>query len=611
MEETPSPVPIEEPVAGLLARLVTGWSPIPFALGAVKTVTHGDSDLTDQLLSARIDGGLLEIRFRVELHESMTSVEPGSTLVLSSEEGSHVEARVTKTSFRSDSGTLLGELVVTSNAWNATPPEPPVLWVGRISQPASLDRWMGNLGIRRPYGDGFKESNGHLAVESPSAELYLLWSENGTEPEWLVAAPTADFGRRQLWRDRMLLRTVLGLPLDIPSFTAVDKKGDPIGIVVDDGGISRQRTSELAGSLVPLRPTTEFGARAWSAPFFRKLAQSYRMDGMADPVTTAVFRYGYTLSPMETDTQFILVAGATWVLLRALASQETSSLPGTSTIAEGVQQTMEALKAQKEDAVRAGLQILSSYLDGDRERKYLLRHYSGEGLTLYDELLNAHSVWERGQIREEGAESTELTAIDSFQRVLRMRRAFAVLLGRAIGYGGPIASFTGFLGTLPLGWLPPLPLEAEDAAEAGTRFVAETEENADRLWADFRVPEIPDSPLTRALVSFADEVRVRTEGAVTARLRPLPSRGQEPLRLSFRIRLVDAPWVHVALFAVQIENGDMTIQGWEGEERVLSSGAEVVSFGNEVMGSEELQYQVRRLLLIGDDVRHGEVAPRT
>ena len=607
--QLPSPTRIAEPVAGLLARLTVGWSPLPFALGTVVTATNGPDDLTDRFLSARIDGGLLEVRFRTGLRESMTALEWDS-LVLITEAGVRIESHVGTTSFRSDSGTVMGELVVTSRTWAATPPEPPVLWVGRLSQSTRLDRWMGNLDTQRPYSGGSKTSHGHLTVESPSARLYLLWSEEGSEPEWLVVEPVEAVERRELWRDRMLLRTVLGIPLDISSFTALDGGGEPIGKLVDDGGVSGQATSKLAGSLVPLRPSRDVGNRAWSAPFFRKLAATYRMDGVADPVTTAVFRYGYTLSPMDMDTEFVLVAGATWVLLRALASGGASTLPDASTIMDGLLQARDALE-RGEGATREALLVLTSFLEGDREREFLLRLDEGEGQVLYDDLLRARAVWERGQIRGEGVEATETTADDAFVRVQRMRRAFGVLLGHAISYGGPVASFAGLLDAEPLGWLPDPPPDADDRAEAEIQFVAATENDVDRLWPDFRVPEVPDSPLTRALVAFADEVRVRTEGAVTARLRPLPERSGEPLRLSFRVRLAEAPSVHVALFAVRLGDDEVTVQGWEGGERVLHSEDEIVAFGNEVMGSEELQYQVRRLLLIGDDLRHGEIAPRT
>lgn len=602
----PDTTPVPPPVADLLARLAAGWSPLPYTPLAVISASHAEGDLTDRFLGARLDGSSLEIRFRGGFTDSMTALSWGS-LALVTRNGERVEADVGGTSFRSESGTLTAELVVTSREWIAHPVEPAVLWVGRLTG-ARVSRWTGNLRIDRPEGEGVRSSPGHFVFDSPSARLYLVWPEVGDDPEWLAVEPKEVLEPRELWRDRLLLRVVLGSPIDVSSYVALDAAGETVGGLVDDAGVGGREVSDSAGALVPLRPTVRFGKATWAAPMFQRLTSAYAMDGVPDAITTALFRYGHTLPPMDVDTEYVVVSGAVWLLVRALAEDPSGETVPASDVMDELAVAESALRHSDLDALRGAVFRLATRLAGGRERELLMAIDEESGAIVHDEVLSAWAVWDRGTLRPSGAAPTEHSALEGFVRVQRMRRAFAVLLAHAVGYGGPLHSFRDFVGDGPFGWLPDPNSDPDDEALAAARYLASAETPVSSVWPDFALPEVPDTPVLRAVVAFADGLRSRTRGAVSARLRSLPRRHDEPLRLSFRLLLTAEPSVHVALFALQVDGDAVTVQGWEDGGRDLSTPEEVTAFGAEVARSDAFRYQVDRLLLIGDDVRRGEAS---
>lgn len=593
---------LEEPVAALLARLAAGWSPLPYAPPTIVSVTHDDDDLTDRFLGLRIEEDFLVLRFRVGL----TDLIANGPVVIVTEDGGQIEAQVGPTEFMFAAGPSLGELTVTCREWIAQPAERPLLWIGRLKG-ARILRGAGNLRIVRPEGDGARSSEGHLVLNSPNNRLIIIWPEVGGDPCWLVVESNEELVPQAVWRDRMLLRVVLGSAIDVDSFVAVDSGGEPVGMFVDSSSVGGRDVGKTVEPLVPLRPSVEGGISTWAAPFFRKLSEAYVLDGPPDPLTIAVFRYGHSLAPMDVDTEFVMVAGAVSVLLQSLAGEGESPIPPAAVVLEGLDAAEAALRRSDDVALRAALVTLASYLNGDREREYLVELDDAAGLAVYREVLEARSVWDRGTIRPPGSEETLATALEGFARVQRLRRAFAVLLAHGVGYGGPVGRFQYSIGE-GLGWLRGPELNSEDEEAAAIRYVATTTTAVSPVWPGFRPPRVPDTPVIRALVAFADGIRERTREAVTARLRPLPRRDDEPQRLSFRLVLTAAPSVHVALFSVQAEGEGATILGWTDGARELTTPGEVGLFGAEVAQSEELRFQVERLMLIGDDVRRGETA---
>ena len=611
----PSPLPthaVEEPVAGLIARLAAGWSPLPYVPHAVESVTYNGEDLTDRFLDLRVAYGVLRLRFRSTLSVGRDLMMEGS-LQIETRDGAIIEAVIGGTGFQFGGvsvgeGMSAGELILTSRRWTALPTSArAVLWVGRLTG-ASLPRGDGNLETEQSSAGGIRQSSGHFVLSSTSATVYLVSPDTGGESSaWFAVEPRGDFDSNEVWRDRMLLRTLFGSAFDVGSFVALDADGKTVGSQISASSIGGREVSGTVGPLVPLGPSTRWPGLTWTAPFFSKLVRAYSLGAAPGPVTTAIFRYGHSLAPMDADTEFVMVAGAVRLLLRGLLDGDNGEHLDVSLVTEGLNAAESAIQRGDQGALREALVEITSYLDGDREREYLIGLDNDAGVVVYNELVASRAVWDRGTIRPVGTAGTRETDIEGFQRVQRLRRAFAVLLAHAIGYGGPVGRFHSYIGE-GYGWLQDPDVAPEDRETASSQYTATTETEVSAVWPAFRLPSVPDVATVRAFVAFADGLREQTQGAVLARLRPLPQRGDGPADLSFRLVVAVAPTVHVALFTVRVTDDGVAVLGWDDEARVLTTPDHVAAFGQEVAQSDELQYQVERLLLIGDDVQRGESA---
>ena len=603
----PTPVPldpslIEEPVAALLTRLAAGWSPPPYVPDAVVSVRAGGQDATGSFLGLRRDGDELEVRYRDDARSMGAGYLIAGDIEADLADGGLLEAEAHGSTFEF----ATSETTVRCRRWTVRS-DAAVAWVGRLIG-TEIERGTGNVRVVRREANRTWTTEDHLRVESPDATLYVLRGRDA-KPTWLIVCPRGTFDARQTWRDQMLLRTLLATSFGVDGLTAVDAAGAAVGAWVDDRDTSARAVGSGRPPLVPTRPTGRWGRLTWVAPLFERVSARYSLEDEPDPVTTAVYRYGHSLGPVDPDTELVLVASAVWVVLRGMAAGHGSALPPHPLVREVAAALEKAAESGDSARFESAVETLTVWSQ-TRERALLEEIDPDAGAHVFRELAAARDVWDRGLVRGPDGEASPTNGIATWGRVQRLRRAFAVLLAREVGYGGPVVGEEAHEdGTTD--WLRGPEAAENTEAAAAARYVAASSAEVSSAWPEFIPPGVPETPTVQALVRFADGLRERTDGAVTARLRPLPRRDGEPRRLSFRLLLGRVPSVHVALFSVEVEADGVVVTGWDDGAVRLEDSEAVAVFGDRVASSEEMRYQVERLLLIGEDVLRGEVRPET
>jgi hypothetical protein len=225
------------------------------------------------------------------------------------------------------------------------------------------------------------------------------------------------------------------------------------------------------------------------------------------------------------------------------------------------------------------------------------------GELVADDLQYARQVFEHGAL---STAQDYLTNPDlgrqHFERLLRLRSTYALLLARAIDYQGPVNKFE-LLRAAPL----PEPETAPPIArEACTYYLVSEIMTGLSVWPAFALPTLPDSPLVRELVIFAERIRQLTQGKVIARLRPLPKKADDPLQVSFRLLVNNSPSTQVALFTLEIMADGLLVRVWGDGPLPLRNEGDLILFAEQLVASEEFSLQVQRLLLIEQDLYWGE-----
>ena len=601
--------PIDALTSGLLAKLSAGWSPLPPRLPLLTEVTLNGEDQTRSVLGVREVAGEAEVRFRA-VHVPWDPDTVSGALRGTTVDGAVFEGRVSNTSVSFGDGTPGGfETVLRCRRWSLLPADPVTLWVARVEGGPLFDG-VGNLEIRRRRGGRTSWSSENLRLHPPGGPLYLVTGRVGAGEKgvWVALARDAmASGDRELWRDLMLLRTVLGKPIRTGLFFGLSDDGAVVGARSESLDPASRDVTSGVGPMAPLPPSRDGGVGVWAVPFYRRLTERYDVDSPDDPVKTAVYRYAHTLTPAPVEVHFASVAGSILTLLSALVEDDGGTSAGWSA---DVQDAVEEVQAALADGGHAEIsEAVSALRDlwGRTERRFLTDLDPEAGPVVFRELAEARIVWERGVWTGSSDQPLRDRLIEGFQRVARLRWAFAVLLARVIGYGGPVSRPVPLVDAVDReGWLPTPSASEADAEEASARYLAEVEGAISAVWPGFEAPSLPESPLVQRLVAFADGLRERTGGTVAARLRPLPRREGDPVTLSFRLYLVNDPSVHVALFSLEVTGEALVVRGWGDEPVVVEDDSGLGRFVADVAGSEEIRYQVDRLVLIDDDLRRGE-----
>jgi len=586
-------------LAKLLVQLDNGWQPMDFSLPAFPTLYVNEQPWPGAVLGIIQDGDSLIIRLQIYRQDWQNTANLRVTA--QTEDGGHLDALSNSVS------TAYGEpliITVTCRQWSYTPNESPVLWVAPLHQVAKINTPGNVFTKRRQSEEVYNTSRTGLRLAAEQLAFYILNTklQGGTEQVLLAfESLTAELPTsKALSLELPLLRIVLSTPIRPGVFYGLSADGQTVAALAAPSEHAALPVNDRDLSLVPMGYHDTLGRAAWLAPFYQKLHAANAANGGISSVSFSLSRYGHSIAPIDVDTQFELVAGAVWILANHL-----SEVPEAA-----ANRVFDVQLLAGQETYSGSLQALA----------WLATTYGTSGRIVGQELQRA--LWELmyGTLADYRApEGASQAILQRYNRVQLLRRAYAVLLARAIGYQGQVKQFEPLIDKGPdewwakdksghqqAGWLPAPEDEEQDMTEARRLFRAEADITGLSVWPEFNLPELPQDDLVRAFTAFAEELRQHTKGRVYARLRRLPRRGSEPAQLSFRLLLVRAPATQVALFTIELLKKGFVVQGWRENPVRITTPKALDGFQQQLLASREFHYEVERLLLIEEDIRRGE-----
>jgi hypothetical protein len=591
---------LEASLAKLLVQLDNGWTPADFSLPAFKTVLLNQKPWQGTVLGIQLELDTLLIR----LQGNDAEVEEFSNkrITAVSEEDGRLEAWDSHITIHYGSPS---EIEIRCQQWSYTPFTKPLLWVARLQHITEIST-LGNLFTYHKQGTAFKSSITGVRLTTENIAIYLLNTKvKGEQKQVLLAFESLNelpLTCEQVDQELRLLRIVLSTTMQPHLFLGLNAQAQTTAALAASSSQASMPVNSPGYSPAPIR-YSDAGNRnenrrlAWLAPFYQKLRPFYLTATEANSVAYSLTRYANSLAPMDIDTQFELVAGAVWILLHYLYGTHVGVSENTQSRINQRSPIDKAVNWLTEEYKEAGIQVGAELMAAIQELIYgTLADYSHEFPT-------------RDFLRQR------------YNRVQRLRHAYAVLLSRAIGYQGAINDFEPWP-EKPVrpdqfnnsqskeselsGWLPSPSINEAERVEALRVFRAEADTTGLSVWPVFELPSLPQDELLKAFSFFAEEVRYQTQGKISARLRPFPRRDGEPLHLSFRLMVDKAPTTQVALCTLELLKKGFEVQGWGDKPLRVTTPKSLEKFQQTLLASPEFKYQVERLLLIEEDIRRGE-----
>lgn len=584
----------------LLVQLDNGWQPTDFLLPSFPVVQVNQRIWPGPVLGMEQDGGNLIIRLQAH-RQDWQQLNNLHVTAYSDEEG-RLDA------WNGNLAIAYGEpltITLTCQQWSYTPLVSPVLWVAPLQQVAEINT-PGNLFTkRRQSSEIYNSSITGLRLSSEQLAFYILNTKRkgGTQQALLAIESLRErpLTSESVSLELSLLRVVLSTPIRPGVFYGLNADGQTTAALAAPHEQAALPVNDKGLSLVPISYFDTQGRTTWLAPFFRKLHEANAATGGISPVSFSLSRYGHSIAPLDVDTQFELVAGAVWIL--------TNHLSGVSEEVNYFSDLRIREPRQRETVPNPA-----------RALTWLAETYGPDGEEVGKELLAALQELMYGTLGDyRAADAGQHVLLRRYNRVQLLRRAYAVLLGRAIGYQGRLKLFEPVADKGPdrlwgrdksenrrVGWLPTPDESPEDTAEAHRVFRAEADITGLSVWPTFELPALPPDDLVKAFTAFAEELRQQTQGRVYARLRRLPQREEGPVQLSFRLLLSRAPATQVALFTMQLLKKGFEVQGWSDKAIRVTTPKGLDKFQQQLLDSREFKYEVERLLLIEEDIRQGE-----
>jgi hypothetical protein len=615
LADSTTPIPeasqtlVEEPQATLLARLQAGWAPLPFVLPPVVAIRLGEQDITRQLISIRLVGETLQVRFRDRKADLFSVARIHARTV----DGGILTARISDSSrqFLLDDPVNRMDVVAHCREWTYSPAKAPALWIAALASMSDLPG-PGNLAIRWQRQDRGATASTNLRLHRPGLTSFFVETKqrNPDGEVWLcLDEHTGNNAFEALHLDLQLLRLVLAKPIQPGVFYGVDAEGRTIAALnVSDAQAAREVSTQ---SLVPVtyQQIRENPICVWAAPFYERLAARFLERETANAISFSLARYAHTITSLDIDTQYLLIAGALGVLVKFLARQPDASATVQTAVKVDARQPklIRYSLDMTEDTENDALISYAKLLGLRAERAVLTDLDPQAGPLVANELINARRVFEQGAFSEpDGPPLSRQALFSNYNRVQQLRRAYAVVLAHSIGYQGPVNQFLNVAFEQEASWLRDAVPSPEIIREARSFYLVDADLTKVSIWPRFGLPALPENSLVSQFSTFADDFRQTTYGRITARLRLLPHRHTEPVRFSFRLMVNNAPATQVALFTVEIAAEGLIIRGWTDKPISLGTEAELDAFVQALLGSEKLSYEVQRLLLIEEDIQRGE-----
>jgi len=480
-----------------------------------------------------------------------------------------------------------------------------VAWIAPVKLPSGsgFDPGPGNLRLFAGESDKPRFlSTGHLYLEGANRYVILHRNERvGLNHEWLVIEPIDQPAPDQniLREEFRLLQFTLGVGASIGMVRGVTKTLESrTACSVPTHGL-QAHVPAWAEAPVPIK------GEAWVRPFFHRLSRALNTSEIGQG-KSAVHMFLNALSSLDADTTIILMATAVRTLAHAYLVER--DLISSAQLISEHQRWREWVQQYKSEIVNFGVRDWTKtkerIINAEKPLMEDLLATACDDAELEADnrlLQQISSVYETFERRGWASDANE----EGIDRQFATANLFVALLGALIGYEGKIG-YTRYHG-LHFGRVQ-LSVSKEDREQAKKIFQEQVDlpERDLVTWPEYEVPGLPDNDLVRDLAAFASDLRSRTDGIVSAGLRPSLSKmwsredNEETNvdHLRFVLRLADDPSKRIVPFDVQIEEDDLLrIEGWKEEDQLIGTAEELREFKRTLSESDTMRRYVQQLLL--------------
>jgi hypothetical protein len=471
-----------------------------------------------------------------------------------------------------------------------TDSRPAILWVGSID--ADWADHLGNLSLRGPSGF----SRGHCRLRGAQYTYYLFNIGAGKQKTVMAVdcSPEPSPRIEVLNREMHYLAFAFGSPAKIGTLFGLDADRRTCGLI--SGSFSNRDRGRWHDSTVPIFEYPNF----WIAPFFKKLCDygASRDTGNISHFTLGLW---YLLSAYR-ELSFDIRRTELFIGLTHIARhvQDIDALASREKWEQWIDAHRTEISAYPELIDEFVAQIRRAYVP-DNETLVRLA-LAGCGLPMlppFDAALKQAIDGLRGHIIKPDASQLEELAV--------LRTLLVALVARTIGYQGAIAGWTRmdkfyFWGRADPNWWPVDGLAEAQAVESYDVTTKRDLPAVRDLWPTFPALTVPDFGPLGVLASFAAALGLKTDGAVLARIIPVPKADAEaPQMFDFVIYDSSSPRNRSILFSIyERDEGKLAVLDWEETEKVLEGERELERFLQEVATSPETAQRVQRIMLAAE-----------
>ena len=593
----------DESISALILRLVSGWSPSPPRLASASTASwegrslrprrvrivrnHVEVDVTGE-------SGLWERAHREGVtHSLRVSFESGLEL--------DAEAFIRKLSLGDEGANAM----LAGYNWAAQKADENGkvhAWVARLE--GDFDLLDGNLSTR-----AFNKIDGRPTVRSTTCHLrllgaytyYLIWSNQAGNKKWHLVICTPGGVRPDrgvLRKDFYALQFALGRCLQTSLVVGIDANLAPVSWL-------GERYGNQGSNSEPVIPLS-FAKAPWAPALFERISLALRnkLDDRRLLACLAYYveslddhldgRYLKRHVAVEAISRTILDARGvpprlcdpekwgTWLRSEEAAIRETA-LPGSEDVLVSVLANMPGghYGPMSKTALRSASVSLSP------EQEAVLDEYEAVTTT--------------GLFRNEVSDSIE----SGLRSNAILRTLLAALVARHVGYGGEIAGWErdprGPYRSAPADWWP----VSEQAVKQAThryRIIGQIPGLQGVRWPEIERPALPTSGLVHMLAVFMQELDGGTNGAVAARVQPVPVEAGDDRCYDVKLVVADHPSTQSLLFTVTETPDGLVVGGWGQDELRIGGEGELVDFLRSVVESPAVIARIQRLMVIADDM---------
>lgn len=228
----------------------------------------------------------------------------------------------------------------------------------------------------------------------------------------------------------------------------------------------------------------------WAVPFYERLHEYYMQHETANSISYSLSRYAHTLTQFDVDTQYQLVAGAVAVLVKDFIKK--SGTANSVQLAEQADRLLaERLLSSWEVRSKADHASLAGYaelLSLQAERALLASLDPEAGPLVADQLVAARKLFEFGAMSaHDKSAAGRPDLLSYYNRVQQLRRVYAVLLARAIGYKGPVSRFLTAALDEQAGWMRSEDTSAEIKQAAQHFYFIDEDLSGLTVWPRFAI----------------------------------------------------------------------------------------------------------------------------